>query len=179
MISVNTPSRPTKDSITAALGYTPADAAAVGVNLILKSNVECRSSDYKVAVYNSSIEQLEVGTSYTVTICVTPGEGVAYYSIYKRDGSGVLCSFSVSGTDKQIVSSTFTFTQAMLDAGNKVLLRPDIYRFPNDGSVTKESIIHWIKLERGIVPNPVWTPAPEDFTALEARVAALEVQLKK
>lgn len=34
---------------------------------------------------------------------------------------------------------------------------PNIYRFPNDGSVLKESTIHWWKLEEGN-KSTLWVP---------------------
>ena len=132
-------------------------------NLILNSNVEVNSADYNVAKYTPSDFLIE-GEEYTISMCVTPAEGLTFYGYYLSSGSKQQGILSVNGTDKQIVSGTFT-------ASYKENMTPEnaerygmiwIYRFPNDGTVTGNSIIHWIKVEKGNTATD-WTPAPEDI----------------
>lgn len=134
-----------------------------GRNLVLKSSAEKSSSADKVAEYNVS-EFLEARKEYTVTICITPAEGVTTCDMYLSNSWQRNCSFAVNGTEKQIISKTFKaayYRDKTPDADAKNA-KPTFYRYPTDGTVTGATTIHWVKIERGNKATD-WTPAPEDM----------------
>lgn len=152
------------NAITTAKAKYEADNIEIGGrNLLLRSGVEITNNDYKMHVYTPSSPLIE-GEMYTISMCVTPAEGVTRYDLYVSSDDKRLWTLAVSGTKKQILKGTFvTFY--------KVGKTPDdhpnhanvsIFRFPNDGTVTEPSTIHWIKIEKGNKATD-WTPAPEDY----------------
>ena len=147
-----------------------------GRNLFLNTGVELSTADYMLAGYKPAKDPLIEGKTYTVTICVTPAQGVEYISLYLSSGYRGQCQLFVDGTDKQIISTTF---KAYYHTGRE----PDkdishanarFYRFPNDGTVKTASTMHWIKIEEGNKPTD-WTPAPEDYYTKTETDASIRV----
>ena len=133
-----------------------------GRNYILNSNVEQKTSAYKVASYTPS-EPLVAGEKYTISLCVTPAAGITKFAPHMSGGMGWQCNLVPNGTDKQILTTTFTarYYSGMTPEDNMANANINIYRLPNDGTVTGETTIHWIKVEKGSVATD-WTPAPDD-----------------
>ena len=143
-----------------------------GRNLLLNSGVEKSNNGYLIAEYTPS-SPLVAGEEYTVSIQITPAEGVSFIGTYFSDGYINNASLFVSGTGKQIVSKTFTMSYSDGKTPDEdfkyALVR--MYRFPNDGTVTGNTTIHWIKIEKGNKPTD-WSPAPEDVNAALNQQAA-------
>lgn len=137
-----------------------------GKNLLLGSGVSYSTNSYKLAGYYPT-ELYQKGQQYTVTICVTPASGVTRFDFYCSDGYKVLAQFPVTGTSKQIISKTFTFSDYYTDRVPDTIMSQyalaSLYRMPKEG-VTGISILHWIKLEKGNKATD-WTMAPEDLAS--------------
>lgn len=134
-----------------------------GRNLFRNTGVEHSNNDYLTARYSYASEPLVAGETYTVTICVTPAKNVQNIWFYLSQGMINQANLVVAGTKKQILSRTFT---AKYYPGKDPSVNPDngtacFYRFPDDGSVTSNTTIHWVKIEKGNKATD-WTPAPED-----------------
>lgn len=143
-----------------------------GRNLFRKTDTPQSNNDYSTALYNYASEPLVAGEIYTVTICVTPAENVKYFTLYFSNGNATQAHLYVSGTKKQIISKTFvaSYHSGMEPSVNSINGAAQFYRFPNDGTVTGNSTIHWVKIEKGNKATD-WTPAPEDD---EERLSSLE-----
>lgn len=136
-----------------------------GRNLFLKTGVEHSNNDYRTADYDIANEALVPGKIYTATICVTPGSGVEYYKLYFSAGYVDAATFDVKGTSKQTVSTTFIMPKYYSDRtpeNNIAYAAAQLYRYPTNGTVTENSTIHWIKIEKGTKATD-WIPAPEDL----------------
>ena len=146
-----------------------------GRNLLLNSGVEKSSSDYLVGYYKPS-SPLVAGEEYTVSLQVTPAEGVTTLRLYFSKGYFVAANFTVTGKVKQIISKTFTmgYYSGHTPDDNIGNANAEIYRMPNDGTVTGATTIHWIKIEKGNKATD-WSPAPED---IEERVSAAELKIQ-
>lgn len=138
--------------------------AVGGRNLLLQSSEVIANNDYLIASYTPSMV-LTAGEEYTATICVTPAPNVTRFRLYLSGGSAVQCNFDVSGTSRQIISSTFICeyaTDRVPSSPTDNYAKANFYRFPNDGTVVSSSYIYWVKIEKGNKPTD-WTPAPEDI----------------
>ena len=134
-----------------------------GRNLLLNSGVEVTNNNYGTNTYIPS-ELFVEGETYTVTLCVTPAENVQSFRPYLSSGMASQCILSVNGTSKQIISATFKAHYYSSNIPTKPTdghARMCFYRFPNNGTVTSNSTIHWVKVEKGNKATD-WTPAPED-----------------
>lgn len=133
-----------------------------GRNLIKKSNVEYKSSEYKIVTYKPT-SYLVAGETYTLSLCVTPAENVTKFVPYVSGAYTPLVTLVPNGTAKQIISGTFiaSYYDGRTPEDNAAYGNIDIFRLPNNGTVTGETTIHWIKVEKGNKPTD-WTPAPED-----------------
>ena len=153
---------PTKTEVTQSIK----DLQIGGRNLFLKTGIEISNNDYNMAMYRPASKPLSAGEIYTATLCVTPAKNVSYFSLYFSSGNMPKAVFDVNGTNKQIISKTFTMDYAKDMTPDKDIdyANARLYRFPNDGTVTENSTIHWIKIEKGNKATD-WTPAPEDLTA--------------
>lgn len=138
-----------------------------GKNLLLGSGVTYTNNAYDMANYYPT-ELYVTNQQYTVTLCVTPASKVTDYNLYVSGGYRYLATLKVSGTSKQVVSATFTFPGYYTDRVPSDTMSQDaynsIFRFPNDGTVTGDSTIHWIKVEKGNKATD-WTMAPEDLAS--------------
>lgn len=165
---------------TASSAKSTADAAKSSVdnleiggrNLFQNTGVEHSNNDYLTARYSYASKPLVARETYTVTICVTPAENVKKFVLYFSIGNAPQADLFVTGTKKQIISKTFI---AHYDPDREPSVNPlygyaMFYRFPNDGTVTGNSTIHWVKIEKGNKATD-WTPAPEDD---EERLSSLE-----
>lgn len=139
-----------------------------GRNLFLGTGVEYSNNNYCVATYKQANFPLTAGSQYTVTLCVTPAENVTRYSLYFSMGYSQAAYLPVSGTEKQIISKTFTMSyySGREPSVNETYGQAQFYRYPNDGTVTDNSTFHWIKIEKGNRATD-WTPAPEDMATGE------------
>ena len=153
---------PTKTEVTQSIK----DLQIGGRNLFLKTGIEISNNDYNIAMYRPASKPLSAGEIYTATLCVTPAKNVSYFSLCFSSGSLPKVDFYVDGVNRQIISETFTMDYAkdMTPDKNIDYANASLYRFPNDGTVTENSTIHWIKIEKGNKATD-WTPAPEDLTA--------------
>lgn len=133
-----------------------------GRNLIKQSNIEHASSEYKIVTYKPT-SYLVAGETYTLSLCVTPAENVTKLIPYVSGAYTPLVTLVPNGTSKQIISGTFTasYSDGRTPEDDASYGNIDIFRLPNNGTVTGETTIHWIKVEKGNKPTD-WTPAPED-----------------
>lgn len=131
-------------------------------NLALNSDEEVSNNDYMFKAYSLSTP-LVPGEIYTATMCVTPAPGVSYYGLYLSSGYRPTGRFTVSGTEEQTISLTFTagYADGKTPEDDLSNAQNQIYRFPNDNTVTENSTIRWYKVEKGNRATD-WTPAPED-----------------
>ena len=137
-----------------------------GRNLFLNTGEVISNANYHIAEYMPANEPLKEGEIYTATICITPAENVSEIRVYFSQGYMSPVRFYPNGTDKQVISETFTM--AYYD-GRTPDVHPSyayaqLYRFPNNGTVTGNTTIHWFKIEKGNKATD-WTPAPEDVQA--------------
>ena len=151
-----------------------------GRNLFLNTGVELSTADYMLAGYKPAKDPLIEGKTYTVTICVTPAQGVEYINLYLSNGYRAQCQLFVDGTDKQIISTTFKAYYYTGREPDKDIshANANFYRFPNDGTVKTASTMHWIKIEEGNKPTD-WTPAPEDYYTKTETEAKIKVEADK
>lgn len=151
-----------------------------GRNLLKNTNIEASNNNYVVNKYKPT-ELFEVGKTYTISICITPANGVTHVSPYVSTGYTKLITLYTNGKDKQVLKGTFEFTgystgrvPTSIENENAFI---QLIRFPNDGTVTTNTTIHWVKLEKGNKATD-WTPAPEDvdseLDALGGRIETTE-----
>ena len=150
-----------------------------GRNLVLSSDTVHSNSEYFVARYQTSTP-LIAGETYTVTLSTTPGEGVTALTVFLSHGYAHVTNLPIIGTSKQTVSATFTayYTDGRTPDDGEEFWAVDIYRLPNDGSVTAPTTIHWIKVEKGDKATD-WTPAPEDLGDIKSRVSSSETKIEQ
>ena len=136
-----------------------------GKNLLLDSKREITNNGYYICSFRPT-ELFEVGEKYTMSICVTPANGVNHIQPYISGGYASLSApLYVNGATKQVLSRTFTFNGYASDRvpvdiyDNSAFVQ--FYRFPNDGTVTGNTTLHWVKMEKGAKATD-WSPAPED-----------------
>ena len=134
-----------------------------GRNLFLNTGETVSNNNYKISEYAPASGPLKAGEIYTATICVTPAENVSEIGLHFSLGYMCPARFLISGTSKQIISSKFTMSYS---DGKTPDVHPSyayaqLYRFPENGTVTGNTTIHWFKIEKGNKATD-WTPAPED-----------------
>lgn len=145
-------------------------------NLIRNGNKEYTNNAYRTVTYTPS-SFLEKGETYTIVLCVTPAAGVQNFSPYLSSGYTRQCLLPVSGTNKQILSASFkaSYTTGREPSDNINYGRLEIYRFPNNGTVTTNSTIHWCKVVKGNKTSLDFTPAPEDIdSSIQSISSSLE-----
>ncbi len=138
-----------------------------GRNLLANTGVETSNNNYALASYYPANEPLVEGEVYTISLCVTPAPNVTYYGAYVSGSMRNICKVYLNGYGKQIISNTFTmpsYYPGKTPEDNPIYARVVFYRFPNDGTVTENSTVHWVKIEKGNKATD-WTPAPEDVDA--------------
>lgn len=128
----------------------------VGENLFLNSNRGDSNNEYMIGAYWPFAATLEnglvPGEVYTASICFTPGDGVTHLHLFVSSGYVGLGQIDVSGVNRQVQSITFTmpsYYTGKTPSDDLTHSYVQFYRFPNDGSVTSNTTIHWVKIERG------------------------------
>lgn len=137
-----------------------------GRNLFLNTGETVSNNNYKISEYAPASEALKAGEIYTATICVTPAENVSEIGVFFSLGYIRPVRFYPNRTDKQVISETFTmrYYDGRTPDVNPSYAYAQLYRYPNDGTVTGNTTIHWFKIEKGNKATD-WTPAPEDVDA--------------
>ena len=128
-----------------------------GVNLLLDSDGKYQVDKYQVANYRLS-SPLVLNQAYTFTIWGDIDEEHGFYFYIgsaAMDGTSELKQIS-----EGIYSVTHIFTNFVSLDDDKTIAR--IYA-KNKDQLPRDGNIKYVKIERGTVPNPVWTPAPEDI----------------
>lgn len=123
-----------------------------GRNLLYNSKQRITNSYYNIATYRLT-EELKVGELLTITIKGQLGTGKIAFALYDQFGNVEQCALYDRG--KGIYQNTFNYKGYR--NGDKMILSIWTY----DGSVSAESTIEWIKLEKGNKATD-WSPAPED-----------------
>ncbi len=134
-----------------------------GENLLKDTLGDYSSSTYMFAQYYPATP-LTPGETYTATICVTPALDVDHYGLYFSCGYVGGSVMPLKGSGRQIVKKTFTmpsYYPGMTPNDDIAYSAAQFYRFPNNGSSSMESTIHWAKIEKGSVATP-WCPNPAD-----------------
>ena len=146
-----------------------------GRNLILLSDNPFTNNNYLTAIYNPS-SSLISGITYSVSICITPAKNVSSIGVYLSLGNSELCRLRVSGANKQILNATFVagYYKGMTPEDNPDNAKICIYRFPNNDTVTGDTTVHWIKIEKGNKATD-WSPAPEDYYTKTETDASIQV----
>ena len=146
-----------------------------GRNLILLSDNPFTNNNYLTAIYNPS-SSLISGITYSLSICITPAKNVSSIRVYLSLGNSELCRLRVSGANKQILNATFVagYYKGMTPEDNPDNAKICIYRFPNNDTVTGDTTVHWIKIEKGNKATD-WTPAPEDYYTKTETDASIKV----
>ena len=146
-----------------------------GRNLILLSDNPFTNNHYLTAIYNPS-SSLISGITYSVSICITPAKNVSSIRVYLSLGNSELCRLRVSGANKQILNATFVagYYKGMTPEDNPDNAKICIYRFPNNDTVTGDTTVHWIKIEKGNKATD-WSPAPEDYYTKTETDASIQV----
>lgn len=136
-----------------------------GRNLLYNSKQRITNSYYNIATYRLT-EELKVGESLTITIKGQLGTGKIAFALYDQLGNVEQCALYDRG--KGIYQNTFNYKGYR--NGDKMILSIWTYY----STVSAESTIEWIKLERGNKATD-WSPAPED---IENKVADIQTDLQ-
>lgn len=131
-----------------------------GRNLLLNSDQKITNKNYNIAKYQLT-EELKDGEIFTVTIKGKLGAGKDVFAIY-NSGDGVELS-QLYNKGNNIHQNTFTWKKSY---NSKTADNKTLWVWTYSGSVTAESTIEWIKLERGNKATD-WSPAPEDLATTE------------
>ena len=123
-----------------------------GRNLLYNSKQRITNSYYNIATYRLT-EELKVGELLTITIKGQLGTGKIAFALYDQLGNVEQCALYDRG--KGIYQNTFNYKGYR--NGDKMILSIFTYY----STVSAESTIEWIKLEKGNKPTD-WSPAPED-----------------
>ena len=123
-----------------------------GRNLLYNSKQRITNSYYNIATYRLT-EELKVGELLTITIKGQLGTGKIAFALYDQLGNVEQCALYDRG--KGIYQNTFNYKGYR--NGDKMIL--SIWTYYR--TVSAESTIEWIKLEKGNKPTD-WSPAPED-----------------
>nr|DAK41642.1 MAG TPA: Minor structural protein 4 [Caudoviricetes sp.] len=126
-----------------------------GKNLLRNSKQRITNSNYNIATYHLT-EELRDGDVVTLTIKGHLGAGKLVFAAYNSGDFLELSQLFDKGNG--IYQNTFNWRKVIngRTADNKTL-----WIWTYDGSVSVDSTIEWIKLERGNKPTD-WSPAPED-----------------
>ena len=139
-----------------------------GKNLLRNSKQRITNSNYNIATYHLT-EELRDGDVVTLTIKGHLGAGKLVFAAYNSGGFLELSQLFDKGNG--IYQNTFNWRKVIngRTADNKTL-----WIWTYDSSVSAESTIEWIKLERGNKPTD-WSPAPED---IENQIANINSDLE-
>lgn len=123
-------------------------------NYLVNSLLNLTTSSYLIKLVYFGNEKPKEGEEFTVSIKGNLGEGKEAFGVYNSGGM-----ISLARLDKKDSDGIYrkTFKWRIADSANTHL---EIYALNN--SVTVDSTIEWIKLEKGNKVSSSWTPAPED-----------------
>lgn len=127
-----------------------------GRNLLLKSDADISNNSYPIQTYTMS-EKMVADQTYTCTLWGSLGEGKTNFTLYLDGGSTALGPMINNGDGT--FSLTFKGKTGISDISK-------LYVYPLPNSVTTNSIITKIKLEKGNKPTD-WSPSPEDMATSE------------
>lgn len=145
-----------ENSITLSVENKIEEIQVGGRNLLLDSKKEITNSSYAIASFNLAEKPID-GEEYTFSLKGNLGEGKTAFRIYNSGGSVMLGNLKYVESE-DIYKLTFPWKSTSGSTTvNSTFIR--IYTMPS--SVTVESSIEWVKLEKGN-KNTDWTPAPED-----------------
>ena len=136
-----------------------------GRNLLRNSGQRITNNYYNIATYRLT-EELKVGELLTITIKGQLGTSKIAFALYDQLGNIEQCALFNKGNG--IYQNTFNYRGYR--SGDKMILSIWTY----DSTVSAESTIEWIKLEKGNKPTD-WSPAPED---IENKVADIQTDLQ-
>lgn len=181
-----------KEDIIKALGYLPADAKVNGINLL--TGTKDFSGSWKINGFIKDGSQYNGFTVYKYQyewggifqgFPVAEGETYTFSAYAKADKPMTLYiapaysrandeNYATAKTGSKAISvktewARYSMTFEISKSGNLYphIEMPDTYR----GTMY---YVCGYKLEKGENPNPIWTPAPEDYIDLANRVAVLE-----
>jgi len=147
-------------------------------NLLLDSGIRSETIDYNIKKYKLSTK-IENGTTVTISIKGSLGNGKSFFGIYNSGGSLSVAQLFPGDLNSDGVY-TKTFKWAVGATTNTELW---IYQIPSD--VVASSTIEWTTLVEGNKPPKDWTPAPEDIdkaintvdTKINTKVSEINVSL--
>ena len=128
-----------------------------GRNLLKNSGKKITNNNYNIAIYELT-ENINEGETVTLTIKGKLGAGKTVFAVYNSGDFLELSQLFDKGNG--IYQNTFNWRKIWNNgriADNKTL-----WIWTYNGSITTESTIEWIKLERGNRFTE-WTPAPGDL----------------
>ena len=126
-----------------------------GKNLLMLSGVPVTNSHYPIKTYEMT-ENIPQGTQVTVSIKGMLGGGKTHFGLYNSGGSVNIISLNSSDLNSNgVFVKTFDWIVGSSE-------NTHLYVYPMPSSVSEESSIEWIKLEKGNVSSD-WSPAPEDI----------------
>lgn len=130
-----------------------------GRNLLYGSDEQLVSSSYRLKEYKLTQQPAE-GETMTLSIKGQLGAGKTSFGIYNSGGSVSMVSLTpaTQGPDG-VYRVTFGWR---ITVGSVTAANTDLFVYHMSNSVTVDSTIEWIKLERGSVTAPVYSKAPEE-----------------
>lgn len=152
------------DTVSIAKIYDVVDLKIGGRNLLLNSGTPVTNSTYNIKKYDLAIAPT-VGEQYTITIKGKLGDNKTSFSAYNSGGNVTLGALTRIGTS-DLYQKTFNWTN-----GNRTDLDTSVFIYAMPNSVTTESTIEWIKLEKGNKATD-WSPAPEDLNNINFQIFA-------
>lgn len=128
----------------------------INPNLFNGTNVEYSNNDYLTASYEFDGDRsvgLIPGQRVTVTFCATPASNVTNIWLFKNMGGSWLgnsadSNIAVTGGKKNIYTAAVTISNYN-PSSDLSLTNLCLFRQPNDGTVTSNTTIHWVKVEEG------------------------------
>lgn len=127
---------------------TEASLVVSGKNLV--PDGEKSSAEYLVASY-LPVVPLVAGETYTVTMDVTPAAGITRFGPHMSQGMAGQHDLYPSGTSRQTLSCTWkpSYYKDQTPDKNINYAYYQVFRYPNDGTVTGTTTIHRIQIEKG------------------------------
>lgn len=143
-----------------------------GKNLLKKSKIESTTSEYKMADLEFGDIKPKHDEECTIVIKGSLGEGKTSFGIYNSGGNVSVVNVKPSDmVEEGIYKSTFKWK---ITSGSNTALNTHVSIYAMTSSVTVESTIEWVKLEKGNKVSLDWAPAQEDVdeSINDANIAA-------
>lgn len=118
-------------------------------NIFTNGDEETNNNDYLTKSCIPTYAPVS-GDKYMITLCVTPAPNVTYLGPYLSGGYTNLGNITVSGTSRQIVSKevTISYYTGRTPSDNISYANLNLYRFPNNNTVTEPTTIHWVRMTK-------------------------------